>query len=111
MTVERHLVLEETTLLPSTEWPARGEGWIVARVAEGAGYWLNGPLIQELGAGDMFAVPGGANGSLRASRLGPLRLQFFRVRPRLLSGLLAVAHNRQLELAAGDNAAPPLIRP
>src|SRR5204862_5155578 len=29
----------------------------------------------------------------------------------LLSGVLAVTHSRQLEIAAADTAAPPLIRP
>src|SRR6185369_9167247 len=104
MSVERHLALQEMTLLSSAEWSPGSEGWLVARVADGAGYWFHAAAPRELNAGDVLVAPAGSNGVLRASRLGPLRLQFFFVQPHLLNGVLAVADGRQLESASAGTA-------
>ncbi|MDD5138775.1 MAG: helix-turn-helix domain-containing protein [Verrucomicrobiales bacterium] len=87
------------TLRPSGEWTPQYRGWIVARVAEGAGYWLNGGNARELNVGDGFAVNFNSNMRLRASQLGPLKLQFFTVQPQYLNGVLTVAEWHQLETA------------
>ena len=72
----------------------------MVRVAEGVGYWLQpGVATRQLGAGDGLMVVGNGNGVLRASQLGPLKLQFFTIQPQYLNGLLTVAESHQLEAA------------
>lgn len=97
MTVERHLILQEMTLRPSGEWTPQYRGWIVARVAEGVGYWLHGGNARELNVGDGFVVSSNSNMLLRSSQLGPLKLQFFTVQPQYLHGIVTVAEWHQLE--------------
>jgi hemolysin activation/secretion protein/AraC-like DNA-binding protein len=110
MTVERHLALQELTLVPSGEWAPRNDGWLVLRIAEGAAYWLTPNGVQELNTGYVLATPGGPGGQLRASSLGSVRIQFFVIRPQLLNGVLAMADCRQLEAAAASPG-PALICP
>ena len=106
MTIERHLILQELVLSPSAEWPARCHGWWLARVAEGTGYWLqHGTETRQLTAGDGLIVRRNANGVVRASQLGPLKLQFFTVQPQYLNGLLTVTEWHQLEVAPPKTAA------
>ena len=100
MTSDQHLVLKETTLRPSEEWTPQGNGWIVARVAEGSGYWLHDGTARELNVGDGFVVGGNACGRLRSSQLGSLKLQFFSVQPQYLNGLMSVAEWQRLEVAS-----------
>jgi len=100
MIVERHLILQELTLPPSTEWLPGCSGWLLARVAEGTGYWL--PQVgahRQLNVGDGLIVIRNADGLVRASRLGPLKLQFFTIQLQYLNGLLTVAEWQQLEVA------------
>ncbi len=107
MTVERHLILQELTLPPSAEWIPRNQGWLVARVAEGTGYWLqHGAETRQLAAGDGLMVLRNTNGVVRASQLGPLKLQFFMVQPQFLNGLLTVTEWHQLEVAPGNASSP-----
>jgi len=105
MTVERHLVLQELTLRPSGEWTPQYRGWIVARVAEGAGYWLHAGNARELNIGDGFVVAFNSNVRLRSSQLGPLKLQFFTVQPQYLNGILTVTEWHQLEVTS-DRRSP-----
>src|SRR6267142_5349699 len=111
MTVEPHLMLQELTLLPGGEWSRRREGWLVARVADGAGYWLEGGTARELRAGDVVVTNGAGNGLLRASSLGVLRFQFFVTQLRLLSGLLAVTDWQQLESRTALSAGALVFAP
>jgi hemolysin activation/secretion protein/AraC-like DNA-binding protein len=106
MAIERHLVLQELTLLPSGEWKPSERGWVVARVAEGVGYWLLGGSARELNPGDGFVASFNAGIIVRASQLGPLKLQLFTVQPQYLSGLLTMTEWHQLE-SASEN---PLTR-
>jgi len=105
MTVERHLVLQELTLRPSGEWTPQHRGWIVARVAEGGGYWMQSGSVRELNVGDGFVAGFNTSVLLRTSQLGPLKLQFFTVRPQYLNGVLTMAEAHQLE-AAPDSPLP-----
>ena len=112
MSVERHLILHEIILRPSGEWSPGGHGWTVARVAEGGGYWLparnenglqrgaiqNGN-VRALNAGDVLLQVFNGGGLLRASQLGPLKLQLFTVQPQFLNGLLTVTEWHRLETA------------
>jgi AraC-like DNA-binding protein len=100
MTIEQHLTLHEFLLPPSGEWAPRGEGWIILRVAEGFSYLLQrGGAVRELNAGDCVVMAHRGNGSFRASRLGPLKLQFFLIDPQSLNGLFTLAEGRRLEAA------------
>jgi hemolysin activation/secretion protein/AraC-like DNA-binding protein len=106
MAIERHLTLQELTLRPSGEWTPQARGWLVARVAEGSGYWLHGGAVRELNAGDGFVLGGNARVLLRASQLGLFKLQYFSVQPQYLNGLLSVAECRRLEAAAASPSPP-----
>ncbi len=86
-------------LRPSGEWNPRHKGWVIARVAEGAGYWMQGGNARELNAGDGFVAAFNANAQVRASQLGTLKLQYFTVQPQYLNGLLTVAEWQRLEAA------------
>ena len=103
MAIERHLILQELILRPSGEWTPQFRGWTVARVAEGGGYWMQGGTARALNAGDGFILGfNQAQWLLRASQLGPLKLQYFTVQPQYLNGLLTVAECHQLEAVHGS---------
>ena len=136
MLVERHLILQEMILRSAGEWAPGGQGWTIARVAEGSGYWMQGGnargtynrglgaaqtgveaqsprgqraeafTCRALNMGDgLVLVPQcGSGGRLRASQLGPLKLQFFTVQPQFLNGLLTVAECHQLEIVPSHSA-------
>jgi AraC-like DNA-binding protein len=110
MIVEQHLILKELILQPSAERLPIIEGWLVARVAEGLGYWLQHNLrASQLSVGDGFIATSNTQGKLRASRLDPLKLQFFTVQPRHLDGLLTVAEWHQTEAAHHQILSPILF--
>jgi hemolysin activation/secretion protein/AraC-like DNA-binding protein len=106
MAVDRHLILQELTLRPSGEWTPQVRGWLVMRVAEGGGYWLHDGTARELNVGDGFVVGANVRVLLRASQLGPLKLQLFTVQPQYLNGLLSVVEWHQLEAAAASPSTP-----
>jgi hemolysin activation/secretion protein/AraC-like DNA-binding protein len=106
MSVERHLILQETILRPSGEWTPRGPGWTIARVAEGSGYWMQGGNARALNAGDGLMLAFNSGGQLRASQLGSLKLHFFTVQPQFLNGLLTVSEWHRLEIAPAANVPP-----
>jgi hypothetical protein len=105
MTVQRHLILQELTLRPSGEWTPQHRGWMVARVAEGVGYWQHDGKVRELHVGDGFVLGSNVSALLRSSQLELLKLQFFTVQPQYLAGLLSVAEWHQLEFTH-DNLLP-----
>ncbi|HUA39542.1 MAG TPA: helix-turn-helix transcriptional regulator [Candidatus Sulfopaludibacter sp.] len=107
---ERHLILQELTLAASVEWRPRCGGWLMARVAEGTGYWLQHQAAhRQLNPGDGLIVIRNANGIVRASQLGPLKLQLFMVLPQYLNGLLTVAEWHQLEVAPNNPESPASV--
>jgi AraC-like DNA-binding protein len=105
MLVERHLILQELTLPPSTEWLPHCQGWLMVRVAEGSGYWLQpGVESRQLTTGDGLLATRNVNGVIRASQLGPLKLQYFTIHLQYLNGVLTVAEWQQLEVAPKNPA-------
>jgi len=87
-------------LPPSAEWPPRSQGWLCLRIAGGQGYWLQSGLpVRSLAAGDVLLAGHQAEGILRASQLGPLKLHYFTVLPQFLSGVLTLAESHQFETA------------
>jgi AraC-like DNA-binding protein len=106
MIVERHLILQELTLPSSTEWLPSCNGWLMARVVAGTGYWLQpGAEPRQLTAGDGLIATRDVKGVVRASQLDPLKLQFFTVQLQYLNGVLTVAEWQQLEVAS-DSPVP-----
>jgi len=108
MAIERHLILQEVILHPSGEWTPPALGWVVVRVVDGVGYWLQGGSAREFKAGDGVVTSGPAGFVLRASQLGALRVEYFRVQPELLAGVLTVAEGHQLGVLA-KNAATQVV--
>jgi hemolysin activation/secretion protein/AraC-like DNA-binding protein len=107
MSVERHLIVQEVILRPSGEWVPASHDWTIVRLAEGTGYWLqHGTEARQLTAGDGLIVLRNANGVVRASQLGSLKLQFFIVQPQYLNGLLTVTEWHQLEAASRNPSSP-----
>jgi AraC-like DNA-binding protein len=104
MLVDCPLILREVPLLPSGEWSPAYEGWLVVRIAEGAGYSFYNAQARELNPGDGFIAPDNAKVLVRASQLGSLNLQFFLVQPRLITGLLTIAESHQLSSARARSA-------
>ena len=99
-----HLILQELTIGPSSDWMPGGEGWIMIRVAEGAGYWLrSGQGAGELNVGDGLVLGRDRTTQLRSSLLCPMRLQFFAVHPEYL-GLLTVAEWQRFNTLAGSES-------
>jgi AraC-like DNA-binding protein len=104
-----HLLLVETRLAPSAEWPPPKPGWCFARLTEGQGYWLGPGAALELNAGDVFAVAPQQTGAFRASRLGSALLHHFRFCPDSLGGLLTMAERHYFEKLAERNHQPWLL--
>jgi AraC-like DNA-binding protein len=110
MIIERHLILQELTLASSAEWVPRCQGWLMARVAEGTGYWLpHGADHRQLNPGDGLIVVRNADGVVRASRLDPLKIQFFTVQLQYLNGILTVAEWQQLEVTPNNPDLPASV--
>jgi AraC-like DNA-binding protein len=89
MSVRQHLILQERIIGPGNDWIPGGDGWMVIRVAEGAGYWLRAGRAGELNAGDGLIVGNDKSARLRSSQLSPMKLHFFSVQPEYL-GFLTV---------------------
>jgi AraC-like DNA-binding protein len=110
MAADRHLILQEFTLEASEERLPRFKGWLMARVFDGCGYWLqHGASARQLTVGDGFIVAGKANGIVRASALGLLKLQFFAVHPQNLTGVFTVAEWHQFEIIPQNSPLPVLF--
>lgn len=99
---EPQLVLNEMALLPGGEWSPQLPGWSVIHVNSGAGYWLHPRMNWELQAGAVVLLSDQAQGYVRASQAGGLRLQFFRMEPRRLTGLVSMADQTLMQNAAAD---------
>jgi hemolysin activation/secretion protein len=105
MTGERHLILQELTLPPAAEWSPQCHGWVMVRVADGTGYWLqHGADARQFAVGDGMIAHNTA-GVIRASQLGSLKLQFFTIQPQHLNGVLTVTEWHQLETDPGNTPA------
>jgi len=104
MATETHLNLTELILPPAGEWMPDGGCWTAVRVADGLGYCLHGSLARELKAGDTVITGPNPDVTLRASQLDELRLEFFRVVPQCLNGLITVMEWRQFERVSTEAA-------
>jgi AraC-like DNA-binding protein len=99
---EPQLVINDTTLPPGGEWSPRLPGWLIVHVSRGVGYWLHARLNRELLTGSVMLISHQVQGSVRASQVGELHLQYFRTEPKRLTGLVTMADQKVLESAADD---------
>ncbi len=101
MSVKLHLILKELVIGPSGEWTPEGQGWILIRVAAGAGYWLKKGTGGELEVGDGIVLGYDDKTRLRASVLSPMKIQFFAVYPEYL-GLLTLEESLRFKTPSED---------
>src|ERR1035437_3858057 len=99
---EPQLVINELALPPGGEWSPPLPGWLVIHVSSGVGYWLHPRLNWELQMGAIILLSDQAQGCVRASQVGELRLRFFRIEPGKLIGLMSLADQALLQNAARD---------
>ena len=99
---EPQLVINELLLPPGGEWSPQLPGWLVIHVASGVGYWLHPRLNWELKPGVAVLLSEQIHGCVRASQVGELRLHFFRIEPRKLTGLVSMTDQELMQSAAGD---------
>jgi AraC-like DNA-binding protein len=96
MRTDCHLILQRAVLSPGGEWSPPTQGWVVAWVGNGVGYWMHGGQARELKDGDGFVVSGNQKMVVRASQLGILNLEYYLLQPPLLNGLLTVTEENKL---------------
>lgn len=99
---EPQLVLNELALPPGGEWSPQLPGWLVIHVTAGVGYWLHPRLNCELQPGAVVLLSDQIHGCVRASQVGELRLHFFRIEPRKLTGLVSITDQVLIQTAARD---------
>ncbi len=108
MVGEHHLILQEMSLRPSSEWTPVSHAWTCVRGVEGAGYCLPGGNARELNAGDAFIIGPNSSTVVRASQLGVLKLEYFLVLPQNLNGVLTALEWHQLKRFA-TTAGQPIL--
>ncbi len=94
------LFLDEKSLAPGGEWLPQAQGWLVASVVAGAGYWLHPARVRELPTGSVLLASPQVEGRVRSSQVGPMKLLVFAVFPEQLTGVLALGEQRYLQNAA-----------
>lgn len=99
---EPQLAVRQIVVPPGDEWSPRLQGWLVAHVSSGVGYWLHSRINCELQTGAVLLLSDQVQGCVRASQVGELRLHFFRLEPAKLTGLVTMADQRCLANAARD---------
>lgn len=98
-----HLALTSCVLQPGAEWKPKPGGWCLLRVELGVGYWLDQRSNVELPTGTVLALSPGTSGNIRASLVSQLQLQYFRVVPDVLTGLVSLDEQSFFEKAAGKH--------
>ena len=99
---EPHLLPHELTLLRGGEWEPAASGWLFAGVTSGSAYWLHARGNQDLINGSVLVVAPSAKGIIRCSQLTETRITYFRVEPKLLTGLVTFHEEQALERAASN---------
>jgi len=102
MKVPAHLQIEQVKLAPGQEWVDAASAWRFVRLMSGAAYWFGGAETRPLADGEIVLAAPGLHGTVRASQIGEVVIQFFYFAPDLLCGLLTVDERRFFE-AGGAN--------
>lgn len=108
---EPQLIINQLAIPPGGEWSPRLPGWFVIHVSSGVGYLLHPRMNWELEPAAVVLLSDQTRGCVRASEVGELRLQFFRVDPRKLTGLLSLADQTLLQNAAGEEKSSLRVLP
>jgi AraC-like DNA-binding protein len=95
-----HLVATGVILPPAGEWSPQSPGWSFIQIEAGAGYWMHPRMARDLAAGSVVIVSGRAQGYFRASQLGEVSLNFFRLEPERLTELASVNEQGFFQRAA-----------
>ena len=109
---EPHLVVCERVLAPGAEWEIQLPGWCVIQVKTGHGYCLQRGATRELANGAAMLRADAAGGIIRASQLGEMALNYFRVQPDLLGGVATVGEQQLLnEMALRQEFSLKILTP
>src|SRR5579862_1517233 len=107
-----HLALTSCILQPGAEWKPNLAGWSLLRVESGVGYWLDQCSNVEMPTGTVLAISPGTSGNIRASLVNHLKMQYFRVVPDFLTGLVSLDEQSFFEKAAAtDEFASRMLHP
>lgn len=102
MKVPAHLQIERIKLAPGQEWTDTAPAWRFVRLMSGAAYWFGGAETRPLADGEIVLAAPGLQGTVRASQIGEVVLQFFYFAPDLLCGLLTVDERRFFEMGGAN---------
>jgi AraC-like DNA-binding protein len=103
---EPHLVLKELTLAPGSELLLKSPGWHFLSITCGVAYWLHPRSNCELMTGSVLLFSDRAKGVIRASQLGIVTIQQFRVQVERLTGLTSFSDQSFLQKAASEEQQP-----
>ena len=106
---EPHLVIREVSVRSGEEWSPQLPGWSLLRIGCGTGYFLQSQSSQELETGAVILITGRTEGLIRASQLSGLALSSFSVIPSRLTGLITLAEQNFLGLAASRPGLSPRV--
>ncbi len=100
---EEHLAIRRFSILSGKEWSPKPSDWLLIRVEEGTGYWLQGQSSIDLETGTALVIAGDGQGYIRASQLNCMSLRSFSVTPARLTGLMTLSEQIFLKQAASQN--------
>src|SRR5689334_22193453 len=100
MKSESHLTLQTIPLVAGKEWVTRGRSWRVLRLSRGEAYYLGAAGPRALAEGELLVLAPGAEGLIRASRIGDAMVHGFSFVPGRLNGVLDVEDQRYFQRLA-----------
>lgn len=92
-----HLVINEVSLLAGRDWEKDQDGWGIACLTKGFGYWIDGKQLKDVATGDLMVIGPVSKGAFRASQLCDSLIHIFYFRPENLVGLLSAGERLGLE--------------
>lgn len=104
-----HLVVNDLLLTRGSDWAPRLNGWCMAWVGSGIGYWHGREAKSELQPGSVVAFPAGTHDVFRASLLNDVELSYFSVEPDRLMGILGVREQEFFNQSTGRRNSPARI--
>jgi AraC-like DNA-binding protein len=108
---EPHLLIVETKLPKCGEWIPHFQGWCFLQIQSGFSYWQGPNGVQEVAAGSSLILPRQSCGGLCASQLSAVDIAYFCLEPEKLAGLLTLAEQRALKLAASQESSQIRVLP
>jgi hypothetical protein len=99
-TFEAHLVMKDVQLPKGGEWTLRFRGWCFLQIRSGVAYWQGTAKALELAPGTSLILSDEVRGSLRASLLNEVVVDYFSMDPSKLAGLLTLSDQQFLQRAA-----------